>query len=352
VKLLLPTSALPILDGHNDTLLRLRTAADPEDGSFFVGRPNDHIDLPRAREGNFAGGLFAIFVNGVEPENKDPDLIAAIMRRRPELGYSQHIAISTMGILYRLEAESAGQVQIVRTADQLSACLDEGVLAAVAHFEGAEPIDPQLDSLPVYYEAGLRSLGIVWSRPNEFGEGVPFGFPQSPDTGPGLTEAGKALVHACNELGIVVDVSHLNERGFWDVARITRAPLIATHSGVHALCPSSRNLTDAQLDAIAESGGLVGINFHVGFLRADGKEETDTPIAEIVRHVDYVAERIGVEHVAFGSDFDGATMPNELGDVSGLPKLIAALRTNGFEDGELAKITHENWLRVFRQTWK
>jgi membrane dipeptidase len=349
---LVPTlPALPILDGHNDTLLKLRTAADPEDGSFFVRRPKGHIDLPRAREGHFAGGLFAIFVNGVEPENKDPDAIAAMMRRRPELGYSQHVAISTLGILYRLEAESDGQVQIVRTADQLSACLGEGVLAAVAHFEGAEPIDPQLDSLPVYYEAGLRSVGLVWSRPNAFGEGVPFGFPQSPDTGPGLTDAGKALVRACNDLGIVIDVSHLNEQGFWDVARISEDPLVATHSGVHALCPSSRNLLDTQLEAIAESGGLVGINFHVGFLRADGKDDSDTPIREIVRHVDYVAERFGIEHVAFGSDFDGATMPQELGDVAGFPKLIAALRADGFGDEDLVKITHENWQRVLRQTW-
>jgi membrane dipeptidase len=192
----------------------------------------------------------------------------------------------------------------------------------------------------------------VWSRPNAFGHGVPFGFPQSPDTGPGLTEAGKALVRACNELGMLVDVSHLNEKGFWDVARISEAPLVATHSAAHALCPSSRNLTDAQLDAIAESGGVVGINFHVGFLRADGQDEAETPILDIVRHVDYVANRIGIEHVALGSDFDGATMPNELGDVSGLPKLIAALQAQGFGEEELAKITHENWMRIFRKTWQ
>jgi membrane dipeptidase len=343
---------MPILDGHNDTLLKLRTAVSQEDGSFFVRRTSGHIDLPRAREGNYAGGLFAIFVNGVEPKDKDPEVIAALLSQQLELGYAQHIAISTLGLLYRLEAESQGQLRIVRTTEQLSACLEDGVLAAVAHFEGAEPIDPRLDTLPVYYEAGLRSVGLVWSRPNAFGHGVPFGFPQSPDTGPGLTEAGKALVRACNELGMLVDVSHLNEKGFWDVARISEAPLVATHSAAHALCPSSRNLTDAQLDAIAESGGVVGINFHVGFLRADGQDEAETPILDIVRHVDYVANRIGIEHVALGSDFDGATMPNELGDVSGLPKLIAALQAQGFGEEELAKITHENWMRIFRKTWQ
>ncbi len=349
---MLTSLAMPILDGHNDTLLRLRTAANPEDGSFFSRRTTGHIDLPRARAGNYAGGLFAIFVDGVKPESKDPDAIAVVMSQRPELGYSQHIALSTLGILYRLEAESEGQLQVVRTTEQLTACLADGVLAAIAHFEGAESVDPQLDTLPVYYEAGLRSLGIVWSRPNAFGHGVPFGFPQSPDTGPGLTAEGKALVRECNQLGILVDISHLNEKGFWDVARISEAPLVATHSGVHALCRSSRNLTDAQLDAIAESGGLVGINFHVGFLRADGREDEETPILDIVRHIEYVADRIGVEHVAFGSDFDGATMPRELGDVSGLPKLLTALRTNGFGEEELAKITHQNWVRIFRQTWE
>jgi membrane dipeptidase len=240
----------------------------------------------------------------------------------------------------------------VRTADQLSACLEEGVLAAVMHFEGAEAIDTNLDALLVFYEAGLRSVGIVWSWSNAFGHGVPFLFPDSPDTGPGLTDAGKALVRGCNELGILVDVSHLNEKGFWDVARISDAPLVATHAGVHALCPSTRNLTDAQLDAIGETGGLVGVNFHVGFLRADGQDDEETPIEDIVRHIDYITERIGLDHVAFGSDFDGATMPRDLGDVTGLPKLIGALQAHGYGEEELKQITHQNWLRIFRQTWK
>src|SRR5204862_5975253 len=110
-----------------------------------------------------------------------------------------------------------------------------GTIAAILHFEGAEPIDSQLNALEVFYRAGLRSLGLVWSRPNAFGEGVPFRFPSSPDTGPGLTAAGRELVRECNRLGILVDLSHLNERGFWDVADVTTAPLVATHSNAHAL---------------------------------------------------------------------------------------------------------------------
>ncbi|HEX5416431.1 MAG TPA: membrane dipeptidase, partial [Chloroflexota bacterium] len=190
----------------------------------------------------------------------------------------------------------------------------------------------------------------VWSRPNAFGSGVPFG-QGSPDTGPGLTDAGRALVRACNRLGVMLDLSHLNEKGFWDVAGLSTAPLVASHSNVHALCPSTRNLTDRQLAAIKESDGLVGLNFHVGFLRADGQTNRDTPLETMVRHVDYLVEKLGLERVGLGSDFDGCTIPNELGDVSGLPKLLGALATHGYGDAALRKIAHENWLRVLRKTW-
>lgn len=122
--------------------------------------------------------------------------------------------------------------------------------------------------------------------PNGYGHGVPFRFPASPDTGPGLTGAGRSLVSECNRLGILLDLSHLNERGFWDTAEITDTPLIATQSNAHTLCPTTRNLTDRQLDAIRESDGMVGVNFAVGFLREDGKDEKDTPIEAVVRQVD------------------------------------------------------------------
>jgi membrane dipeptidase len=240
---------------------------------------------------------------------------------------------------------------VVRTIDDLRACVRDGVLAAVIHFEGAEAIDPDLDALEFFYAAGLRSLGPVWSRPNDFGEGVPYLFPHSPDTGPGLTDHGKDLVRACNRLGIVVDVSHINERGFWDIAGLTDRPLVATHSNAHALTPSPRNLTDRQLDAIKESDGIVGVNFYVGFLRADGADVADTPISRIVEHFRYLADRIGIDHVGFGADLDGALIPTTVGDVAGLPRVLEALSAAGFDPPALAKLTHENWLRVLGDTW-
>src|SRR5207253_7927881 len=140
---------------------------------------------------------------------------------------------------------------------------------------------------------------------------------------------GKELVRACRRLGILVDVSHINEKGFWDIAAISDTPLVATHSNAHALAPSPRNLTDRQLEAIKESGGIVGVNFYVGFVRADGRRDQDTPISRIVDHFIYLIEWIGVDHVGFGADLDGAKIPHEVGDVAGLPRVMAALVAAG-----------------------
>ena len=150
----------------------------------------------------------------------------------------------------------------------------------------------------------------------------------------------------------MVDLSHLNEAGFWDVARAELGPLVASHSGAHALSAASRNLTDRQLDAIGDSDGLVGIVFAVKFLRADFADDVDTPVELIAEHAAYVAERIGVAHVALGSDYDGADIPAGLGDVAGTPKLIDALRGVGFGEQELADIAWNNWRRVFGAWWR
>ena len=202
------------------------------------------------------------------------------------------------------------------------------------------------------HAAGLRSIGPVWSRPNIFGTGVPFRFPGDPDEGPGLTEAGKALVRACNRLGILVDLSHLNAAGFRDVAALSDKPLVATHSNAHALSAASRNLTDRQLDAIAESGGVVGLNYAVGFLRDDGRRVSDTALTVMIRHLDHLLARLGEGGVALGSDFDGALIPREIGDVAGLPALVGAMRQAGYGDALVERICWGNWMDVLRRTWE
>jgi len=159
------------------------------------------------------------------------------------------------------------------------------------------------------------------------------------------------LVRRCAELGILVDLSHLNQQGFWDVAREDVGPLVASHSAVHALCQASRNLTDSQLDAVGSSDGLVGIVFGCPYIRPDFAEDPDTPLELIARHAAYVAERIGVRHVALGSDFDGVTIPAALGDVAGVPRLLDTLAQAGFDESEIAAIAWENWRRVLDAWW-
>jgi membrane dipeptidase len=335
--------AVRVFDGHNDVLSRLTHGGDPAAG-FLAGDGAGHVDLPRAEAAGLGGGCFAIFTCHPPEDSYDT---GAYFAAAP-LEQARTEALAQTALLLRLERESGGRLRIARTM----ADLDGDGLAAVLHMEGAEPIGPALDELEVLHSAGLRSLGLVWSRPNAFATGVPFGFPGSPDQGPGLSDRGRALVRACRELGILVDVSHLNERGFWDVAELLDGPLVASHSGAHALCPSPRNLTDEQLRAVGASGGIVGINFHVGFLRADGKEDADTPLERIAEHAAYVAEVAGPAAVALGSDFDGATMPSPLGDVSGLPALLDALRTvGGFGEEALAGVAHGNWHRVLAAAW-
>ena len=152
----------------------------------------------------------------------------------------------------------------------------------------------------------------------------------------------------CDSRGLVIDLAHLNEKGFWDVAGTTSNPLVVTHSAAHALSPKPRNLTDRQLDAIAESGGVVGITFFTGDLQPGRNPAPNVGVEVIVRHVLYIADRLGPEHVALGSDFDGAPIPGDMRDAAGLPLLLDELRNAGFDDEALALVTHENWLRILR----
>jgi membrane dipeptidase len=351
---------IPIFDGHNDVLLRLhrRDGGDPV-AAFLDGEDKGHLDLPKARAGGFAGGLFAIFVPSPKRKNggeTPPPTTGSIIGSDPappsvEVTEAQRVTFAMAALLFRIERESQGRVRVCRNAGDIQNCLAGDVLAAVLHIEGAEAIDANFELLDLLYQAGLRSLGPVWSRPNIFGHGVPFRCPSSPDTGPGLTDLGKALIGACNALRILIDLSHLNERGFWDTAAISNAPLVATHSNAHAISPHSRNLTDRQLAAIGETGGMVGLNFAASFLRPDGRQDKDTPLDLMIQHIEHLLEHAGEDSVGLGSDFDGATIPAELGDAAGLQKLVQAMRQRGFGEPLIEKLCFRNWLRVLGRTW-
>ncbi len=350
---------MKFFDGHNDVLLKLHQATRTQQKSlarviesFGRGRDSGHLDLPRARLGRLAGGLFAVFVpppRGGPPafgKNRTADGYRVPLPEAIEPSWAHQETASMFDLFDQLMAAFPDDLQHVTGRATLGEALSSNRIAAVLHIEGAEAItDPQSDTKALY-ERGLRSLGPVWSRPNIFGTGVPFAYPATSDIGPGLTELGRRLLATCERLGIMVDLAHLNARGFWDYAEFAARPLVVSHTAAQALCPTARNLTDDQIDAVGASGGLVGVNLHVGDLRSDGRFDSDTPLDRWTQHVSYIAGRIGAEHVAIGSDMDGALMPRDFGDATGFPRLAEALARSGFNASEVEGIACSNWLRT------
>ncbi|MEH6725623.1 MAG: dipeptidase [Hyphomicrobiales bacterium] len=338
-------------DGHNDFLLRLMFAQGARENTWLGNSGKGHLDLQRMKTAGFAGGLFAIFVPPIS--GGPPPDFAALMANPPyeipmppEMTHdqAQPMALTMAGLLHWMERTAPDDFKVCRSASEVRKAISDKVIAAVMHMEGAEAIGPDLDALYLFHDMGLRSLGPVWSRPTIFGHGVPMKFPGSPDIGPGLTEKGKDLVRLCNELGILIDLSHINEAGFNDVANISNAPLVATHSNAFALCESPRNLTDRQLEQIRETGGMVGFNYATFYLHEDGTASPDMEWDPMLRHMDYLIEHLGEDHVGLGSDFDGCIVPKLIGDVTGVPRLLEALGKHGYDDALLTKLARSNWL--------
>ena len=316
---------IPIIDGHTDYLLSLTHTGR----SFLEESTIGHVDLPRARKGNIGAMISAVFL--------------------PSELLPTHALIETLravDLLKRTIAKSEGQMELIRGYDQLVSFLDRGVFGAILHFEGAEAIDPEFVVLRLAYELGLRSLGLVWSRPTIFAEGV------GPENhGQGLTGLGRELVTQCNNMGILIDVSHLNEPGFWDVIAESTKPIVASHSNARAVCDHERNLTDRQIKELAKNGGLMGINYAVGFLVEGARTGAEVPLGVLVDHIDHIVNLVGIEHVALGSDYDGAGVPDALKDAAHDWAIVEELSRRGYDDDAIAKICRDNWLRVLKAVW-
>lgn len=346
---------IPVFDGHNDFLQRAVAAGADAARVWTDGDGTGHLDLPRMRRGGMIGGFFALWV----PDSDIGDVTELLRQKEnppfdlplpPMVGHPEALAQAFAQAAALLALERTGTLSICRSVGDIRAAVDAGRIAAILHMEGAEPL-ADLDALHVWHAIGLRSLGFVWSRPTVYGQGVPFAFPSSPDRGAGLTDRGRALVRECIQLKIMIDLSHLNEKGCDDVARLSDAPLVATHSGAHAVCPSSRNLTDRQLRQIADSGGVVGLNYNTGFLAPDGRREPFRGFDILLRHLDHLLGILGENGVALGSDFDGAVMPADLPDASALPRFTEAMLAHGYGHDLAEKIAWRNWLAVLQRTW-
>lgn len=361
---------IPIFDGHNDSIQSTFLEKRGKGITILDDSGKGQVDIHKAQKGGMVGGFFAIQTPPEKLEersnafgfhiDKNGYYIDSPTPLRQE--YAEKFTNQVLEHSNILEKRSRKRIKIIKNVSDISIDLSDP-LSVLLHIEGAEAIKEDLSNLDSYYEKGVRSLGLFWSRKNAFGTGVQYRFPSNPDIGDGLTTCGKNLIRECNKLGIIVDLAHINEKGFWDAVATTAKPLVVTHTTVNAICASSRSLTDKQIDAIGDSNGVIGILFEPFMINPEGlklskgesldnvfKRLIKTPITEIVRHIEYIINRIGINHVAFGADMDGAIMPSELRDTSEYQNIVRLLYDSGYDKESIEKICYKNWLRVIRET--
>jgi membrane dipeptidase len=291
-----------------------------------------HVDIPRLFEGGVDCQVFSHFV---EP------IYNPIATRR---------MLHVMGYSFTEIEKNSDKLEIVTRAEEIYKNHGKKI-SIIVGIEGGEAIDQDLQLLKIFHKLGLRRLTLCWSNRNAIADGV-----SSRRSKGGLTEFGASVVEECNKLGILVDVSHMTDPGFWDVLEVSKDTVIASHSNCRALCSATRNLTDDMIKALAEKGGVMGVNYARGFL-IDRKEMMSGKIPTVetvVDHIDHIVKVTGsVDNIGLGSDFDGVgSVAQGLEDVSKLPNLTKALVARGYSDQDIEKILGGNFLRVIKQVWK
>jgi membrane dipeptidase len=305
-----------VVDLHSDTLLDV--ASRKRDIS--VRGTAGHIDLPRLRDGGVDVQVFALFIH--------PRDAGRGFRRATEL-------LDAFDAFVRTHRELA----LATTAEAIEQAVKAGRIAAVLSVENGSALDGALANLDRLHARGVRILSLTWNRSNDLADGA------HEDSHGGLTPLGRRILARMRELRMIVDVSHLSEKAFWEVLEATSGPVIATHSNAAGLTPHPRNLTDRQLRALAARDGVIGVNFYPTFTGG-------ATIGHVLAHVDYLVRVAGVTHVALGSDFDGfSDTVAGLEDVGRLPALTAGLAARGYRAEDIRGILGGNALRVFRTVW-
>ncbi len=317
---------ISIADCHADTLSRLLILEDDAQ-SLTLPQLRHQSDLPRMRQGQVRLQVFSIFTMPYEA------------------GHYGAVRSLQMMQIYRNDVAKHSELVMVESAADLADYeTSDKTLYGIFSMEGASPLCGDIKMLEVFYRQGLRAIGLTWNHRNELADGL------GVQSNYGLTAFGRQVVTRMNELGMVVDLAHINEAGFWEAMELSRDPIIVSHADAKALCGHRRNMSDAQLDAIKSNGGFVGICFSPNFLNP---KPTEASLDDVVRHIDYICERIGPDHVAFGSDYDGIeTTPIGLEDVSKFPSILERLDGLGYSQADITKIAHGNVLRIYRQVLK
>ncbi|MEA2087083.1 MAG: dipeptidase [Candidatus Caldatribacteriota bacterium] len=310
-----------VFDGHCDTILEVINHKRSLGSRMLAG----HLDIPRMKEGGVNVQFFAVFIEGIyKPDSS--------LKRTLQL----------IDCFYGEIENNRENISLVTNYNQIEEVNRAGKIAAILSIEGGEALEGDLGVLRVLHRLGVRLLTLTWNQRNQIADGV-----GESRTGSGLTEFGLKVIDEMNDLRMLIDVSHLSETGFWDVVKRSKAPIVASHSNCYALCPHLRNLRDEQIKAIADKGGVIGITFVPNFLI---QEKRKTTVKDVVKHIDYLVEKAGIDCVGLGSDFDGtAGLPLGLEGVDKIPNITEELLNRGYKEKDIKKILGENFLRVFKE---
>ena len=316
-----------VIDLHCDTIFHFYR------GEHLDGMENCHINKDKLIRGGVMAQCFAIFTPTHESAK-------GIYTGKP-IEYFEKAYVAYQDELKR----SADWLVPASSPEDIERNAAAGKISAVLTVEDAVTLEGNIDNVKRFYDMGVRIMGITWNYENELG------YPNSDDPelhGKGLKPFGFEVIERCNELGIVLDVSHLSEGGFWDIANNTKKPFMATHSCARALCSHRRNLTDEQIRAVADKDGVIGVNFYTHFLRDVKEGESLTATYEdVTRHLKHMYDVGGIDVLALGSDYDGIETGVQWDDAGGDQKLLAALE-GAFTPSQIDRISHENALRVLR----
>ncbi|EEI91075.1 renal dipeptidase family protein [Sphingobacterium spiritivorum ATCC 33300] len=353
---------LIVVDGHNDVIYE----------SIFKGKDiakrltTGHTDLPRLKEGGVDVQVFAVWSDD----------------KNWKKGAFKH-ANDQIDALEKMISGNSDQIELAKSSKDIDVILNKGKIAAVIGVEGGNMIESKIENLEKLYDRGVRYLTLTWNYNLPWVTAAAIEVKTSSDKGKGLTAHGKDIIRRMNELGMMVDLSHGGEKTFYDVIATSTKPILVSHSNAYALMPHYRNLKDEQLEALKKNGGVIGVNFYSGFLDPTYTErvkklyrkhfgdkgnyqlsptrqyeklpkklqqEANAPMSRLLEHINYLVKKVGIDHVAIGSDYDGIeSPPRELEDVSKFPLFTKALLEQGYSKQDVGKIMGGNFLRLLRE---
>jgi membrane dipeptidase len=330
-----------VVDTHNDTVLHL-IKSPPFITSDIqalpprrdLGERSEHgqIDIPRIMEGGVNCLIFAMYVS--------PQYTSRLLR-----------LIQMLDVFHQQIKRNQDKIALATTHGEVIETVKEGKIAALISIEGGEALEGSPESLRTAYRLGVRSLTLTHFPRNKLGDG------SGADSGSHLTDFGREVVTEMNQLGMIIDISHLNQTGFWDVIELSTDPLLATHSNCKALCSHHRNLTDEQIKTLAEKGGVLNLSFCGGFIKegvglGDPEALTKVKVEDWFNHLDHAVDLVGTSHVGIGSDLDGGCGFPGLDDITKFPTITQGMVLRGYSDSDIEKILGGNNLRVFKRVLK